>query len=49
MILDKMRYSDCSKEEAASSFDENVGILRDFFKNRWEYLDREKEKYLDGK
>lgn len=49
MILDRMRYSDCSKEEAASSFDENVGILRDFFKNRWEYLDREKEKYLDGK
>ena len=48
MILDKRRYSDCSKEEAKASFDKEVDVIRTFYANRWEYLDKYKENYLDN-
>ena len=48
MIMDIRRWSDCSEDEAQKLYDENVGILRDFFQNRWEYLDIQKELYLNG-
>ena len=49
MILDKMRYSDCSREEAEKSFDENVDVIREFFMERYGYLDKYREEYLNGK
>ncbi len=49
MVLDRMRYTDCSKEEAAASFEESVNILKDFFRNRWKPLEEQKERYLNGK
>lgn len=47
MILDRMRYSDCSAEEARESFDKNVDVIRRFFMERWDHLDDIKEKYLN--
>lgn len=48
MILDRMRYYNCSEEEAERSFDDAVKQLKDFFVNRGEYLDRYEEKFLNG-
>ncbi|MBO4266311.1 MAG: CotH kinase family protein [Lachnospiraceae bacterium] len=48
MILDRMRYSDCSAEEARESFDKSVDVIRKFFMERWDHLDDIKEKYLNG-
>lgn len=47
MILDRMRYFDCSAEEARKSFDESVDLIRSFYRNRWGYLETIKEKYLN--
>ncbi|MBR6159757.1 MAG: CotH kinase family protein [Lachnospiraceae bacterium] len=49
MILDRMRYYNCSEAEAAASFDESVETLRRFFKERPAYLDKYEEKFLNGK
>lgn len=46
MILDKRRFSDCSEEEARASFDADVDVIRTFYANRREYLDKYKENYL---
>ncbi|MCR5302470.1 MAG: CotH kinase family protein [Lachnospiraceae bacterium] len=48
MILDRMRYFNCSEEEAEAFFDDSVKSLKDFYDNRWEYLDRYEEKFLNG-
>ena len=48
MILDKMRYSNCSSDEAEKSFDESVEGLRQFYRDRWDYLEKYKEEYLNG-
>lgn len=48
MVLDKMRFSDCDKEEAQRDFDDSVDALREFYKTRWEYLDTYKERYANG-
>ena len=48
MILDRMRYENCSREAAQRSFDANVDEIRDFYKDRWQYLDKYKEAYLNG-
>ncbi|MBO4889932.1 MAG: CotH kinase family protein [Lachnospiraceae bacterium] len=46
MILDKMRYTDCSADEAKARFDESVDVLRRFFEKRQDYLKGYNEKYL---
>ena len=46
MILDKMRYENCSAKEAEERFDESVDVLRRFFKTRQDYLKGYNEKYL---
>ena len=46
MILDKMRYTDCSADEAKVQFDESVDALRRFFMTRQDYLKGYNEKYL---
>ena len=48
MILDIRRYNNCSASEAQNLFDANVDIIRNFYENRWKYLDEYKEKYLYG-
>ena len=47
MILDRMRYYDCSEEEAEAFFNENVEILRDFWKKRYDKLDSYKDGYIN--
>ena len=49
MVLDIMRYSDCSESEAQALFNENVGIIRNFFENRWVYLDEQKEEFINDR
>ena len=49
MVLDRMRYSDCSSLEAQRSFDESVQRLKDFFNSRGQYLDEYTKGYADGK
>ncbi len=49
MILDRMRYSDCSAEEAEEYFEEGVSSIRKFFRDRYDYLKIYEGKYLDGK
>ncbi len=49
MLLDRMRYFNCSKEEAQRNFDESVGVLKDFFNKRYDYLQIYKEEFLNGK
>ncbi len=49
MILDRMRFTNCSESEAARSYYESVQIIRDFYQNRWEPLAKYKEQYLNGK
>ena len=46
IVLDKMRYSDCTRAEADLSFEESVDRLRNFYETRYDYLDFYKEKYL---
>lgn len=46
MILDKMRYTDCSADEAKAQFDESVDALRRFFMTRQDYLKGYNEEYL---
>jgi len=46
MILDRMRYFDCSREEAEKSFDDHVEILREFYVDRYDNLDIMKKKFL---
>ncbi len=48
MIMDMMRYTDCSRDEAEETFDKNVDMLRDFYRNRYDYLKKYNEKYLNG-
>ena len=49
MILDRMRYFACSREEAAASFDESVEMLRSFFKERPAYVDKYVKEHLKDK
>lgn len=49
MILDRMRYSNCSAEEAEEYFEEGVSSIRKFFRDRYDYLKIYEGKYLDGK
>ena len=46
MILDNMRYTDCSREEAERYFKENVDVLLSFYETRYDHLNRYKEEYL---
>ena len=46
MILDKMRYFDCTEAEAENSFEEGVDKLRMFYETRYDYLDSLKQEYL---
>ena len=48
MILDRMRYTDCSAADAEKSFDADVDALREFYMDRYEYLDMYGEDYLAG-
>ncbi len=48
MILDRMRFMDCSSEEAEAFFDESVEIIRNFFINRYKYLNEYKDKFVNG-
>ena len=49
MILDRMRYYNCSEAEAEEFFDASVDVLRNFFKDRWKYLDEYEDNFLNGK
>lgn len=46
MILDKMRYFDCTEAEAENSFEESVDKLRMFYETRYDYLDSFEQEYL---
>ncbi len=48
MILDKTRFSNCSEEEAAKSFDDNTALIRRFYETRWEPLKAQKDRYVNG-
>ena len=47
MVLDKMRYSDCSGSEAEEAFDASVNVIRDFYKERGSHLQRYLDRYLE--
>ncbi len=49
MILDRMRFSNCSEKEAQEFFDSSVEALREFFRQRYGYLEAYKEDFLNGK
>ena len=49
MVLDHMRYTNCSEEESQKYFDDSVNVVREFFRKHGEYLDRFEERYLNGK
>ena len=49
MIIDRMRYYNCSREESEAHFDESVNALRNFYKDRYDRLNVYKEKYLEWK
>lgn len=48
MVLDRMRFSNCSKEEAEREFSDDVDVLRNFIRERNTYLETYKEEYLNG-
>ena len=48
MVLNNMRFSNCSEEEALRLFDESVEDLRNFYRERYGYLEGYKEAYLNG-
>ena len=48
MILDKMRFSNCSMDEAQKSFDDATDTLRTFWRDRWDSLPEQKDRYLNG-
>ncbi len=49
MVLDKMRYSDCSADEAKRSFNDNVDVIRKFYEERGAYIERFMARYLEDK
>lgn len=48
MILDHRRYVDCTEEESEKFFDENVSILREFYRNRNDVVKKQGEKFLNA-
>lgn len=46
MVLDNMRYTNCSREEAEESFEENVSALKNFFAHRYDNLKVFEERFL---
>lgn len=48
MVLDRMRYSDCKAREAEDDFAKSVEVIRDFYEERWTYLDVQKEELVNG-
>ncbi|MBR4575037.1 MAG: CotH kinase family protein [Lachnospiraceae bacterium] len=48
MVLDKMRYSNLTEKEALDSFNESVEMLRDFYRNRYDYLKVYEDEFLNA-
>ncbi len=46
MIIDRIRFSDCSRQEAEESFDKNVEVIRNFYRRRYDHLDAYKEQFI---
>ncbi len=48
MVLDHMRYTNCSEQESEKYFDDSVNVVRTFWENHGKYLDKYEERFLNG-